>query len=59
MKYLTSLFKQPTAETLAKNALERAKVEMLEHEALANYHKKMMEHYQETHRNISDRIKTF
>lgn len=59
MKLFTGLFKQPTAEELAKNSLEQAKIEMLDHEAQANYHKKMMEHYQETYRNISERLKTF
>jgi hypothetical protein len=54
-----NLFKIPSAEELAKNSLETAKREMLTHEASANYHKKMLEHYAETYRSITERLKTF
>lgn len=56
---LTKLFKMPTAEESAAKALETAKIEMLSHEAAANYHKKMLEHYAETYRSITERLKTF
>lgn len=52
-------FKLPTAEESAVNALETAKRQMLHHETEANYHKKMLEHYAETYRSITERLKTF
>jgi hypothetical protein len=52
-------FKIPTAEELAEQALEAAKREMLHHEASTNYHKKMLEHYAETYKSITERLKTF
>lgn len=59
MAFITDLFKQPTAEQAGAKALENAKNEMLHHEAAANYHKKMLEHYAETYRSITERLKTF
>lgn len=41
-------FRLPTVEEAAANALDTAKRQMLHHEAEANYHKKMLEHYAET-----------
>jgi hypothetical protein len=52
-------FKIPAAEELAEQALETAKREMLHHEASTNYHKKMLEHYAETYKSITERLKTF
>lgn len=59
MKFIRDLFNIAPAEEQAKLALETAKRQMLHHEAEANYHQKMLEHYSETYRNISNRLKTF
>lgn len=54
---LNSLFKKPSAKSIAQVDLEEAERQVLIHSASANYHAKMAEYYKETVKRLSEYVK--
>ena len=54
---LNTLFKKPSARSIAQIDLEEAERQVLIHSASANYHAKMTDYYKETVQRLTEYIK--
>lgn len=54
---LNTLFKKPSARSIAQIDLEEAERQVLIHSASANYHAKMADYYKETVQRLAEYIK--
>lgn len=52
-----TIFKKPSAKSIAQVDLEEAERQVLIHSASANYHGKMAEYYKETVKRLSEYVK--